>query len=557
MTGTSIGAKFRRSTALVLLVFMLLGAVWNIDNIQRRALDDLKEKSAVIAQQILAVRSVIARNQNKINYDSKGHFEFKHLNPAAIGQQVNEEFNGKTNYFIKQTRINARNLNNQPDAFEMEKLKQFSADLTLQALWGEDMMEGKKVFRYMIPLYMEKSCLDCHGQPAGTLDVSGYSKEGLEVGELAGAISITSPMVAVEANIKASVVEHLVLTVLIIGITGGVIDLHSRRFITNPLRQLMDLVDKVSDNPKGKQPFHTVKGYGEIKELANSFGIMAQRLEELYNNLETKVVERTCQLSLANENLKAQHMELKRINEELARVSGYKSEFLANMSHELRTPLTSILAFTEMLLKKMTGDLNEEQQEYLQDIYDSGSQLMNLINQILDLSKNEAGRMSINKELVLVEDIVIQVCRVLKPQVSKKNQHLKVNLEKGLSITADREKIYHILMNLCGNAIKFTEKGGTISINATEIKGANKIALVVADNGMGIKEEYQTIIFEQFKQLDSSMDRKHYGTGLGLALVKKLVDLHGGTIQVESCPGKGSTFTVLLPTGVDNETQVR
>jgi len=532
---------------LVLCLFMFLGAVWNISNLQRRALEELREKSEVIAQQFLSLRTVMAKNQVKINYDSYGNFEFKHLNPAAVGQQVNKDFNSRTDYSIKQTRFKVRNPDNEPDAFERKKLKQFAANGKLKALWGEDVVKGKRVFRYMVPLYAEQACLECHGEPAGTKDVSGYPREGLKPGELAGAISITSPMDAVQANIRETVFEYVVLTLLIIGVTGGLIDMHSWWFITKPLRRLMGLVAKVSENPGAKVSFEGVKGYGEIKDLANAFGAMAQRLEESYSNLEKKVAERTWQLSLANENLRFQRQELQRINDELAKVSSYKSQFLANMSHELRTPLTSILAFTEMLLKKMPGDLTDEQEEYLRDIYDSGTQLMNLINDILDLSKIEAGRMSLKPEEVDLKETVQQVCRVLKPLVNKKDQHLEINIPVGLTVMGDREKICQILMNLCGNATKFTPEGGNIRVTARELKGVGKAAIAVADNGIGIEEEFLPLIFEQFKQLDSSMSREHHGTGLGLALVKKLVELHGGDLEVESRPGYGSIFTFTLP----------
>ncbi|WP_340817966.1 HAMP domain-containing sensor histidine kinase [Methanolobus sp. WCC4] len=222
-----------------------------------------------------------------------------------------------------------------------------------------------------------------------------------------------------------------------------------------------------------------------------------------------------------------------------------KSEFLAIMSHELRTPLNSIIGFSEMLIDGVAGELNEKQDHYASNISNSGKHLLAIINDILDLSKIEAGEMELNLEELSVKDIIDDVVLTLGPLVSRNNLTLDVSNTEETFIMADRKKLRQIFLNLVGNSIKFTPAEGNISIYSSQRE--NMIDICVNDTGIGISPEDQEKLFEPFKQLDSALSRKYDGTGLGLSLVRKLTEMHNGTISVESEVGKGSTFTVSLP----------
>ena len=222
-----------------------------------------------------------------------------------------------------------------------------------------------------------------------------------------------------------------------------------------------------------------------------------------------------------------------------------KSEFLAIMSHELRTPLNSIIGFSDMLSEGIAGELNDKQSRYTSNISNSGTHLLSIINDILDLSRIEAGEMELNLEEVSVEDIVENVINILNPLSSKNDQTLKASYTEDIIVTADKSKLKQALYNLTGNAIKFTPKGGTIDISTFQKNGMAHIC--VQDTGIGISREDEHKLFEPFKQIDSALSRKYDGTGLGLSLVKKLVEMHNGTVSVESEVNKGSTFTVSLP----------
>jgi signal transduction histidine kinase len=224
----------------------------------------------------------------------------------------------------------------------------------------------------------------------------------------------------------------------------------------------------------------------------------------------------------------------------------HKSEFLANMSHELRTPLNAIIGFSEVLGERMFGELNEKQAEYTEDILSSGRHLLSLINEILDLSKVEAGRMELEVATFDLPLAIDNARTFVRERAVKHGINLDVTIDERLGdFVGDERKIKQILLNLLSNAVKFTPEGGRIGINARQSDGSVEIS--VSDTGIGISPEDQTKIFEEFRQVGSDYAHKTEGTGLGLTLAKKFVELHGGKIWVESEVGKGSTFSFTLP----------
>ena len=224
-----------------------------------------------------------------------------------------------------------------------------------------------------------------------------------------------------------------------------------------------------------------------------------------------------------------------------------KSEFLANMSHELRTPLNSIIGFAEVLRDGICGELNEEQAECVIDIHGSGKHLLQMINDILDLSKVEAGKMELQSEEFSVGGAIDDVQSIIRDMAHKKRLNLQIVVEEELpDIYADLVKFKQIMYNLLSNALKFTPEGGSITIDVNF--NGDEFLVSVTDTGIGIEPKEQEAIFDEFKQLDSSRARQYEGTGLGLALTKRLVELHGGRIWVESeGPGLGSKFSFTLP----------
>jgi signal transduction histidine kinase len=230
---------------------------------------------------------------------------------------------------------------------------------------------------------------------------------------------------------------------------------------------------------------------------------------------------------------------------ELEVASQHKSEFLANMSHELRTPLNAVIGFSEVLLERMFGEVNEKQAEYLDDIHTSAEHLLSLINDILDLSKIEAGRMELDVAQFDLPTAIDNALTLVRERAGRRGIALERAVDDRLgAIRGDERKIKQVLLNLLSNALKFTPEGGRVEVRAGIANGTAEIS--VTDTGIGIAPEDHDAVFEEFRQVGSS-DKKAEGTGLGLALSKKFIELHGGRIWLKSQIGAGSTFTFTLP----------
>ena len=225
--------------------------------------------------------------------------------------------------------------------------------------------------------------------------------------------------------------------------------------------------------------------------------------------------------------------------------SQHKSEFLANMSHELRTPLNAVIGFSEVLSERMFGELNDKQAEYVQDINASGTHLLSLINDILDLSKIEAGRMELELADFHLPQAIENALVLVRERALRRGITLEQSIDPRLGeIQGDERKIKQVLLNLLSNAIKFTPEGGRVGVRAAPVD--EHVEVAVSDTGVGIAPEDLEAVFEEFRQVGAA-EKKAEGTGLGLALARKFIELHGGRIWVQSQVGVGSTFTFTLP----------
>jgi signal transduction histidine kinase len=265
----------------------------------------------------------------------------------------------------------------------------------------------------------------------------------------------------------------------------------------------------------------------ELGALASAFNVMAEHVHELIEGLERKVAERTRALEVA---------------------SKHKSEFLANMSHELRTPLNAIVGFSQVLGQKLFGEVNQKQEEYLDDILSSADHLLSLINDILDLSKVEAGQVELEVGLFSLREALERGVVMVRERALKNGVQLQLELDPSVDLVeGDERRIRQVVFNLLSNAVKFTPNGGRVDVSTSRQNG--QVLVAVADTGPGIAPSDQERIFEEFQQAHAGDGERTEGTGLGLALSRSLVELHGGRIWVDSEPGRGATFTFTLPVG--------
>ena len=318
-----------------------------------------------------------------------------------------------------------------------------------------------------------------------------------------------------------------------------------QRAVAEPIVHLADLAGIVS-REKDYSLRAISTGNGDepdilIRALNEMLGQIQERdtaLGRAHGELERRVRERTIQLAVANKELDLR-------NREVERATQLKSKFLASMSHELRTPLNAIVGFSDLLADEGPGQLNDKQKRFVNHIKQGAAHLLQLINDILDLSKIEAGQLELRCEQFLVKDALPEVLSTIRPLAMAKNIQVQQKLGTDRPVYADRVRFKQILYNLLSNAVKFTPKDGRITLECTD--SAEFVCISVADTGIGIRPEDQVVVFEEFRQVEGGQDSTREGTGLGLAITKRLVEQQGGKISLMSEPGKGSRFTFTLP----------
>jgi signal transduction histidine kinase/DNA-binding response OmpR family regulator len=326
-----------------------------------------------------------------------------------------------------------------------------------------------------------------------------------------------------------------------------------QRAVAEPIVHLAELAGVVSRDKDYSVRATSTGNRDEPDILIRAFNEMLGQiqeregdLQEVHRELEQRVQARTAQLADANKELELQ-------NREVERATRLKSRFLASMSHELRTPLNAIVGFSDLLAEGVPGELNPKQKRFVNHIKQGSAHLLQLINDILDLSKIEAGQLELHCEYFHVKEALPEVLSTIRPLAMAKNIQVEHALEIERPAYADRVRFKQGLYNLLSNAVKFTPKDGRISIACAEDE--DFVCISVTDTGIGIRAEDQAVVFEEFRQVEGSKESAQEGTGLGLAITKRLVEQQGGKISLESEPGKGSRFTFTLPAGAKTTTE--
>lgn len=565
--------KIAVSIGVIMIALMAVDILWNLSLQNAQAENEAREKAEVLAAEMRAAWDFVDMNQEVINRAEDGTFRTKHLVCVVAAKSISMLFTTETDYSIRFTNDTPRQAANAPDAFEQEALAAFNADPDRKAFWRVvDAGDGTRVFRYTEPLYVTESCLECHGDPVGELDQYGYPKEGMQVGQVGGAMSITEPMGIYAAGIQDSMMQQAIMVLFMM--VAAFIGLYfvTSRLVLQPIDELRGAAGAV-----GKGDFNytlTVPDPGErprdeLAELTGEFDRMARDLEALYADLEGQVRSKTDDLMVLNDMLNYQKRELKVALDRLGDEVAYKNEFFAIVSHELRTPLTSILAYARIL--NADDSLAPKTREAVGEIESNATLLLNMVNNILVISKHAAKKDELLPEPVDFVDLAQFVRKALAPIAEGKDVRLSCSVAPDVPLSmADWEKLRRILENLVNNAIKYTHRGGFVRLTIGFESGeeanhghgnhpgthvpddedaapAGWIVMRVADDGMGIAPEELDQIFELYKQAGQSANRRYRGTGLGLAVVRDLTELHGGTVAVESRVKEGSTFTVRIP----------
>ena len=475
------------------------------------------------------------------------HFRLVMANPSAAGGAAGgihgREFSLLSEPLLEQPQFiqltanvdDAESILNQRgiDPFVTGALRAFIEHPEQESAYTSRVDDQHRRFLYAHAVRVSKSCLACHGESS--------TRPYLE-NQLAGIITVVLP-----ADRSAEELIWNRLWLIASGALAGILAILvfyviTHKFILSPIHDLRRVAIRVADGNLDERS--TVQTGDEFEQLSDSLNNMLERLRASQDELKK-----------ANKLLDQKLGEMAETNVALYEANRLKSEFIANVSHELRTPLTSIIGFAELLREGPEAEENSRTARYSQNILISGRILLEIIDDLLDLAKIEAGKVDLRLETVRVEEICAALVDFARPQADKRNLRLTLEADGDLPIMiTDRGKVRQILFNLLSNAIKFTPPEGEVRLRVAR-EDQEQVRLTVTDTGPGISSENRAIIFEKFRQIDQSATREHHGTGLGLAIARELTRLLGGDIGVESRPGAGATFWVLLPIATAEPTE--
>ena len=460
-----------------------------------------------------------------------------------------------------------------PGPFERRSIEHFKKHPNFESYsLGFETRDGTESVRFALALRAEESCMRCHGERiiaadlagagptthAATMESPAKAATTQATAEIAAANSTSQPTTfpsvppatligLVSLDMKSQVDTSQLLLNRIFMLTAGLLAgtlailvffLITTKLILQPVRVLRETAEKVSKGDLNVRS-HIFTG-DEFQHLSETFNVMLANLKESEDQL--RAINKSLDLKLG---------QLAESNVALYESNRLKSEFLANVSHELRTPLNSILGFAELLRDTSADKADSRAARYLQNILSSGRNLLELINDLLDLAKIEAGRMEVRSAPLPLNDLFEGLTGILKPLTEKKNLVIVTGMTSDVPILqTDAPKLQQVLYNFLSNAIKFSPPGSQIHLTA-EREDEERVRISVIDRGPGIEPDKQQMIFEKFRQIDGSVTREHGGTGLGLAISKELTGLLGGTIGVRSTVGLGATFWVILPVKIE------
>lgn len=554
MGNVKLKTKFIGLIALILLAALVVNIFWTSANKRAQMESELVEQGRALSHQMDAVWEFMVSNQSrleKVAFTEDGIYQGLHC--AIAGRSIGNLFSSQTDYTTRFINFNPRNPNDAPDTWEAEALTAFQNDGAVKEYYGFQDFEGETMFRYSAPMTIDENCLQCHGEPAGELDVTGFPKEGWTVGDIGGAISIAVPLDVYAVNERDNVVQDVLFFVALMAVCLVAVYFGLTYLVMRLLQRIQGNVEQIQAGNLQVQMGQTQTSR-EMNTLMEQFSCMANELRDTYESLERQVADRTSllenrtqELAAANEALTRQRVQLEKANELLQTENEYKSEFLSMVSHELRTPLTSIVAFVK-LLNRECEPASEKERQTRREIEHSSRVLLTMIEDILEMSRLDAGRAEMAVELVDFGDVVGMVEAMARPLAEHAGVDFTVTVAPELPLVRiDFDKMRHVLENLCGNAVKFTPIGGRVNLDVSWDEKAAVVQVDVSDTGIGIAPEDQERVFEKFVQVDAGASRRYNGTGLGLALAKEYTEMHGGTIALTSEVGKGSTFSVRFP----------
>ena len=507
---------FGAAVIFILALALLLPYIWMGQLVKKASLDAGRAKAEMLLTRHFQMRDISDTPLAPLD------------NSGAVADANNQEI-----WWVRLKKENENQLQ-QLTSEQREKIDSLIAENTRTDSLVLEKKDGVLHSNYTRIFRATDTCISCHN-PQGS--AGAFSQN-----EPIGALLVSSGRTGSELSRIALLNRVWIIIAGLIAGTGAIVAFYiiTQRVILSPIRQLRALATNVTDGNLDIRS--SIKTGDEYEKLANAFNNMLDGLQVSQEKLRQ-----------ANRQLDAKIAELSERNIELFKANKIKSEFLANMSHEFRTPLNAILGFAEILRENPSGLNDAKQKRYAENIITGGKRLLNMINDLLDLAKTEAGKMKLHIETTSVQTLCKQL--ILSFSLLAKNKKIKIKLTLDNTIpelTTDAGKVQQILSNFLSNAIKFTPEYGRIEIQAIMLDEKH-IRLSVSDTGCGIAESDREKIFEKFRQVDGSITRESTGSGLGLAICKELAALIAGNISLESEPGNGSKFRLDMPINLSGD----